>query len=171
MLGSLTSGELGTGVGAGQKAAGRNVQDYISARGDMGAFEELMGPLRKVFQAETDRGAAQIRESFGATGNRMSTGLAREEGLFRGESADRLNALMSQLFLGEQSNLLNAIGLQGQLGKEAIAPVFSLASMGILPEELYNMGSKWDRYTGVATDIIDTLTGLKGFGDPNKLWG
>jgi hypothetical protein len=120
-----------------------------------------MGPLRKLFQQDTDRAAADTREAFGATGNRMSSALAREEGRMRGERGTQLDALMSQLFLGEQGNLLNAIGLQGQLGTQALTPFMTLGSMGILPEELYNMGSKWDRYTGVARDTIDIVKGMK----------
>lgn len=154
--------DFGGGFGKGQIAGAEGIQDYISARQTPDQFAELMDPLRKMFDIETERAAAAQKESLGMTGNRFSTSLAREQGRLRGERATQLDALMSQLFLGEQGNLLQALGMQHQMGSEAIEPFFQFAEMGILPEQLYKQDSAWKRYSGFMKDIQDLAAGIKG---------
>lgn len=158
--------DFGGGFGKGQIAGAEGIQDFISARQSPEQFAELMGPLRKMFDIETERAAAAQRESLGMTGNRFSTSLAREQGRLRGERSTELDALMSQLFLGEQGKLLQALGMQHDMGTAAIEPFFRFAEMGILPEQLYKQDSAWKRYSGVAKDFLEIVKGIRDMGNP-----
>lgn len=112
-----------------------SVDSFIQARETPEQFMSLMGPLREVFQLNTDRAAGEVREGLSQTGNRLSTAAAREEGKVRNEGNLNLEALLSQLFLGDQANLLNAIGQKQNMAIQNTAPAFDFAGAGILPDQ------------------------------------
>ena len=161
LRGMMSQGGFGDPISSTQKAAAGGTQDFIDARKDTDAFNELMGPLRKAFEVDTDRAAAGQRESLGMLGGRFSTGLAREEGRLRGERATELDAMISQMFLQEQSNLLGALGLQSQQGQSFMQPFMDFGKMGIFEENMFIEDSPWDRYAGASKDVLDFAKGLK----------
>ena len=127
-LTEMITGTAEPGSGGPFGDAQRGIQDFATARSSPEQFLELMGPLREMFNRETDKQVAQTRESFGVTGNRLSTGLAREEGRQRTERGTDLDALISGLFLKEQENLLKSFELLR-------SPFLDIARQGILPED------------------------------------
>ena len=139
----MSQGEFGAPISPTQKAAASGTQDFISDRSNPEMFNELMGPLRKAFERDTDRAAAGQRESIGMLGGRFSTGLAREEGRLRGDRATDLDAMISQMFLQEQGNLLSALGLQGQLGQQFMDPFMDFGKMGIFPDHQVVSDNPW----------------------------
>ena len=134
--GGVGGDTLGQGIGAPQQAAGENISDFIAGSKDLEAFNEMLGPLRKSFGRETQRGEAAIKESMGALGNRFSTSTQKNVGQFRGERASQIESLIADMFLRNQSNLLGAIGQQQQFGIQNLQPFFDFAGLGILPEDL-----------------------------------
>ncbi len=126
--------------------AQQGFRDFATARSTPEQFLELMGPLRAIFERETEKSVAQTREGFSATGNRQGTGLAREEGRVRTEQATNLDALMSQLFLREQDNLLKALsGLR--------EPFTQFGAQGILPEQTIVSDSPFVTLTKTLADL------------------
>ena len=148
-------GQLGDPIGPGQTAAAAGVQDFITARETPDQFLELMGPLRDVFNRQTDRAAAQTRESLGATGNRFSTSLIKEEGRLRGERGTELDAMISQLFLQDQGSLLQALGLQNQFATSALSPFLNLSGLGINPDQTIVSDSPFVTYMKLLTDSAE----------------
>lgn len=155
-------GQFGDPLGALQTEAASGVQDFIGARETPEQFLELMGPLRDVFNRQTDLDAAQTKESLGQSGNRFSTAVPSLIGRQRGERATQLDALMSQAFLQEQGGLLQALGMLQGFGQEATRPFFDFAKMGILPEQTVVQDSPFVTGAGVLTDILKAISGLKG---------
>ncbi len=140
------SGEGEEGAGGDLGVAQQGFRDFATARSTPEQFLELMGPLRAIFERETEKDVAQTREGFSATGNRQGTGLAREEGRVRTEQATNLDALMSQLFLREQDNLLKALsGLR--------EPFTQFGSQGILPEQTIVSDSPFVTLTKTLADL------------------
>jgi hypothetical protein len=131
----FNSADFGKGVSAPNREAMGSVDSFIKARETPDQFMSLMGPLREVFQINTDRAAGEVREGFSQTGGRLSTALGREEGKARNEGNLNLEALMSQLFLGDQANLLNAIGQKQNMAVQNTAPVFDFGAAGVLPDQ------------------------------------
>ena len=121
--GQLSEGSFGTGVGPLQREAGTAARQLVnSGGGEQFKFDPLINDLTNIFNRETDRGAAQIREGFGGMGGRFSTGLAREEGKFRRESGTDFNAMLGDMFRqsfeSRQNRLQQGIGMLGQLGNQ-----------------------------------------------------
>ncbi len=131
LLKFLTGNLTGEGVAGGGGDVGfaqQGLRDFATARSTPEQFLELMGPLRAIFERQTEVDVAKTREGAVATGNRQSIGLAREEGRVRTESNTNLQALLSDLFLKEQSNLVNALGAIRQ-------PFLDFAQLGINPDQ------------------------------------
>lgn len=141
LLTGMVTSETGGGFAEGQKG----ISDFASARSSPEQFLELMGPLREMFDRETERQVSQTREGFSATGNRQSLGLAREEGRQRTERGTNLDALISDLFLKEQSNLLRAF-------ESLRSPFIDFGKLGILPEDTFLKDS---RFTTITRGIGD----------------
>ena len=140
------SGEGGVEGGGGFGAAQRGFAEFAEARSTPEQFLELMGPLRAVFERQTERDVAQTREGFSAAGGRLGTGLAREEGRVRTERSTELDALMSQLFLQEQDKLLTALsGLR--------APFMQFGAQGIQPEQTVVTDAPFVAFTKVLADL------------------
>lgn len=132
----LTSSDtFGGGVTGAQQGAMKSMDKFIGARETPEQFMKLMGPLKEMFQLNTDKSAAQTRESFGATGNRMSRSAMKAEGATRNEGNLSLQAMLSQLFMGDQANLLGAIGQKQQMANQNIAPALDFGAMGIMPDQ------------------------------------
>lgn len=130
----ITGGTFGEGFGPLQREAGTAIQQFTHNRADPANFAKLMGPLREMFNTQTDRGAAQVREGMGAAGNRFSTSTMREEGRFRGERANALDAQIGQMFQESQNQLLQGLGMMQNFGAQNVNPFFQMASQGINPE-------------------------------------
>ena len=145
LLTGMVTSETGGGFAEGQKG----ISDFASARSSPEQFLELMGPLREMFDRETERQVSQTREGFSATGNRQSLGLAREEGRQRTERGTNLDALISDLFLKEQSNLLRAF-------ESLRSPFIDFGKLGILPEDTF---IKDPRFTTLTRGIGDLAKG------------
>lgn len=130
----IAGGTFGAGVGPAQQGAISSAQGFIKARESPEQFLQLMGPLREMFNIQTEKDVAQTREGFGAAGGRLSKGLAREEGRVRNERGIAGDAAISQLFLQDQDRLLQGINLLGSLGAQSLLPFLQLGGMGINPE-------------------------------------
>ena len=69
----------------------------------------LFAALEPIEARETERGAAAIREMFGALGSRFSTPLAREEGRFRADLSSRFGATREAALLDANAQQIQAI--------------------------------------------------------------
>ena len=158
-LTEMITGNAEPGSGGPFGAAQQGLADFATARSSPEQFLELMGPLREMFNRETDRQVAQTTESFGASGNRLSTGLAREGGRQRTERGTNLDALISQLFLSEQENLLKAFELMR-------SPFLDIGKLGILPEDTIVNDSPFvtgaNIFGNLASGAGDVITAVKG---------
>jgi hypothetical protein len=134
---------LGTGLGEMQQMAGDYINQFILSRLNPESFAALAAPITEAFNRETDRGAAQLRESLGAMGNRFSSSLTREEGRFRGERQQDISTQLANMFAQEQANLLGAIQLQQLFGEQNIAPFLQFAGLGIQPEQTVVTDNPW----------------------------
>lgn len=142
----LLTGMVTSETGGGFAEAQKGFSDFASARSSPEQFLELMGPLREMFDRETERQVSQTREGFSATGNRQSLGLAREEGRQRTERGTNLDALISDLFLKEQGNLLKAFELMR-------APFTGIGSQGIFEEDSFVIDSPFTTFTRGIGDL------------------
>ncbi len=158
LRGELSGEAFGKGVGPLQQQAGTAIQQFVSGGGGQFDLTKLFSGLEEQFQRETDRGASEIRESFGSLGGRFGTPLAREEGRFRRESATDfftgLEDILRQEHGGQQERLLQGIGLMGQLGGQSLQPFLQMAQLGILPDELLVGPSKFAQLTGGLGDLL-----------------
>lgn len=158
----LTGGVYGEGVGPLQREAGTAIRQFVEARQTPDQFANLLQPIIDINRREVDRGAAQIRESFGAMGQRLGTPLARAEGDFRAEAGQNLDRLLSQLFMQEQGNLLQALGLMQTMGDMNIQPFLQMASLGILPENTIVTDSPWVTGAQTIAGLMEGVGSLAG---------
>lgn len=135
LRGQIAGGDFGSGVTKTQRSATDSAEKFIDDRQSPEAFAELMGPLRKMFDIQTNRSAAATREAFSQTGNRFSTSLGKVESQGRNERDLQLDSLLSELFLQEQGRLLQGIELLGKMGSSNIAPFMALGQQGINPDQ------------------------------------
>lgn len=84
----------------------------------------------------TDRGAAQIRESMGAAGNRFSSSLARTEGQFRSEAGTNLDQLIAQILTDQGARQTQAQQFDVNANFQALAPFLQAMQQGVIPEEI-----------------------------------
>lgn len=131
----LGGGSFGSGIAAPQQQAMQSVNQFISARETPEQFMALMGPLREMFQLNSDKAAAQTREGQSIAGTRLSRSTASAEGATRNEGMLGLESLMSQLFLQDQGNLLNAIGQKQGMAQQNVDPFLQFGSAGIMPDQ------------------------------------
>ena len=149
------SGEGGAEGGGDFGAAQRGLGEFAEARSSPEQFLELMGPLRAMFDRETERNVAQTKEDFSVTGNRLGTGLAREAGRVRTERSTDLDALMSQLFLQEQDKLLTAL-------TSLRDPFVQFGSQGIQPDKTIVSDAPFVAITKTLADLAKGAGALIG---------
>lgn len=141
LQGELSSG-LGTGVGPLQKQSGSAIQKFVETRGQPGMTPETQAVINALVQTSntaTNRGAADIRESMGAAGNRYSSATGNTEALFRAEAgAARDQAVANTALQATQfdvQSLLNAIGMMNNMGAQNLAPFMQAMGQGVIPDE------------------------------------
>lgn len=104
--------------------------------------EALLRQLEQLQGRQLGTNVAQQRESLGAQGLAAGgSSRAAGEASLRSQSALGFEALAGNI-MREQTNiqnqqLLQAIGLGGQLSQQNIAPFLQMASLGILPEQVF----------------------------------
>lgn len=124
---SLRAGGLGTPVGPVAAKTSAALDEFIRQRSDPSNFLATVEPLKELFDRETERGIAALRESMGMMGQRFGTPLAKEEANLRLERNNQLNSMINELFRQEQANLLSALGLQKSLADSGIEPYLQVA--------------------------------------------
>jgi len=160
--GGTPGSEFGTGLSGPTRAAGGNIADFIKNASSMEAFNEMLGPLRKSFERETQKGEASIKESLGATGNRFSTAVSGQTGQHRQERGNALDQIIAQMFQQNQGNLLGAIGQQQAFGQQNLQPFWDFAGLGILPEQTIvsdSAASQWLKAAGGAASSAAAVVG------------
>lgn len=116
LQGELSAGAFQLGPGPQQRRAGTALDQFVSTLeqrlGDPNRTSELVGALETQSARRTNRQAGDLREAFGAAGNRFSTGLANSEALLRAESLANLDAIAGNVALQQEQFDTNAL-LQG----------------------------------------------------------
>lgn len=181
LQGHIAAGSLGEGFGGLQRDAGSAIRQFVNSGGPNTAgmldadLTGLLDALSTVNARNTDRQAMDLREQFGAAGNRFSTGLSVGEGILRSDSLDNLNARLAELgnrTLGIQQRArefdvgsqLQAIGSMFGMGTQSLAPFLQMAGMGILPEEIVQR-------PGLLGQLGGTILGLGGAALGNPVLG
>jgi len=170
LQGQLSSDAFGTGVGPLQRESGTALRQFVSAlqNGNGGVSEgsaKLIQGLEASGGARIERGAADLREQGGITGNRFGSSLAQGEALFRSEA----NAELDQTIGGIQEQgrqfdsgqLLEAISQlfgQGQANTDTIG---NFAQLGINPEETIISPSKTTQVVTGLTGLVNAASGFK----------
>lgn len=159
-FGGLDS-EAGTAIRQFMARGGANLPAIRDVSGPGVNFGEMIDALETVQNRNVNRNAADLREQFGAAGTRYGTTAQQGEGRFRAEAAQDWNVQLGQLAmaldnmrradetLGVNRDVAAAnFALQGgnqelqsimqmfSMGQANLAPLFQLAAMGILPDEI-----------------------------------
>jgi hypothetical protein len=103
------------------------VQDYST---------QLMDAVTARSGLATDRNAAQIRESFGASGNRISSSLAAKEGQYRNEAGMNLDQIIAQILTEQGDRTQSARQFDVGANQAALNPYMQAMQLGALPEEV-----------------------------------
>lgn len=160
----VLGGAFGEGLGPLQREAGTATRQFIKSRQTMDDFGKLAQPLIDISRRETDRSAADLRESFGIAGSRFGTPLAFGESRLRTDAGQNLDATLAELFQQEQGRLLEAIGMLQSIGQQNIEPIMNMAQLGVLPEEMFAVDSPWMlAIEGIAALAEGAGTAASGF--------
>ena len=142
-----------------QRESGSSPRQYlqsvmgINTAGDLrNDSDRVIGGIQKGHNMRVDRGASQIREQFGGAGHRISSSLAAKEGQFRNEAGINLEELIGQVLLNQSAQEQAARQFDVQANISAFAPLFQMASLGIMPEEIIAT-------PGVGSQILTGITG------------
>lgn len=112
--------------------------------------------LTKVIQTETDRGAADIRARYGASGGTsLGTPGAVAEGIFRSDSAPKIASVLGELGLKAETLKQQGRQSQGSLLASIIASIADISKTGYAP-------ARNDVIVGKNSGLsaIDALAGL-----------
>jgi hypothetical protein len=142
LQGLMDAGSLGTGVGPLQQGAGDAITNFvntgvsrIASGGVDPGTDALIGALTERSAVSTNRQAGDLREAFGAAGNRFGSGLANAEALLRGEASGNLSTTIGDILTQRQGqneqNVLQGIGLQAGIGQSSLAPFLALLAQGL----------------------------------------
>lgn len=131
--GAQTVGPQQRGVGGSPAAALGGIN---TAAGVRDQTPGLIDALTQRANVATDRGAAQIRESFGAQGGRLGTSRQRVEGQFRNEAGFDLNQIIQQILTGQAGRETQAQQFDVGANQQFFQLLSSIAGLGIIPEEL-----------------------------------
>lgn len=160
----LLGGTFGEGLTGGQREAGTAIKQFVNARQTPEQFNKLAAPLIDLSNLNLDRSASDLRESFGAAGNRFGSGAAGGEAKLRSEANTNLNAQLSELFNSQQGQLLQGIMGMQQFGLQNLQPFMDFASQGILPEQMFVQDSPFVQSMKLLTQLVDAAGGAaKGF--------
>ena len=146
LQGHLTSDAFGKGVGPLQRQAGDALQRFIDAKTNRP--EGILSELAPLFTAATDqanqvakRGIADTRDRASLAGNsRLGSGAVNLESRLLEDISVGLGSNLAQIAqsarAADEQSILSAIGALQGFGDSNLAPLFQLAAMGILPEEI-----------------------------------
>jgi len=147
LQGQIAEGSFGQGAGPLQRHAGtaleqylNSIQERVSSGQDSNQTSQLISSLTKGSETRTNRQAADLREGFGAAGNRFGSAGALGEARLRGDVASNLDQTIGGIRTNQAQfdagQLLNTINLLQNLGQGNVDLFSRFAQMGILPEEL-----------------------------------
>jgi hypothetical protein len=159
--GAQTEGPLQNNLGRSPAAA---IGGVNTASGVTNQTSGLIDAVTQRSNVATDRGAAQIRESFGAQGNRLSTGLARTEGQFRNEAGFDLSQIIAGINNQQAGRETQAAQFDASANNQILQILSGIAGTGILPEELLVS-------PGIGSQILSGLlqTGASFAGRPSGI--
>lgn len=145
---------LGAPVTALQQEAGTSARQFVQAlQGgtavrDVPSREGVRGVIRRDINRATEEQAANLRESFGASGSgRFGSSLLGAERELRTDALTQLADALTQMEfqagqlgiqrdLGVGRQLLQGIQSMQSFGAQNLQPFLQLAATGILPEEI-----------------------------------
>lgn len=156
------TGDFGSGVGSAGQAATSGIQSFIQAAQqgvEAGGVDPGTQALIEAITARSgvvaDRQAADLREAYGAAGNRFGTALARGEGQLRSDIALGADQIIAQTLANRQSqneaNLIQSLALLQQQGALNIQPFLTALGIGLPQAE--NVVSP-----GVGSQILSGVT-------------
>lgn len=153
-----------------------NFQQKLGGINTAGSFADetpaLLNALTARSNATTDRNAAALREGNSALGNRFGSSAARGEGLLRAESGLNLDQLLASVMIDRANALQQARQFDVGANIEAVNPLFNLAGLGIIPNEVIaSPGVGQQILTGGLQALGTYLGGGGGFGGLGKLFG
>lgn len=134
--GPLQGQGIGTSPQQYDNSIARRIGGVDTASGVQDFTPQLIESVTAKSNLNTDRNAAQVRESLGAGGSRLGTSLAKVEGRTRNEAGVDLSQLIAQILMGQNQQVTQARQFDVQANQQALAPFVNLASQGILPQEI-----------------------------------
>lgn len=143
-LSSLKTGAPGPLQQQGVGASGQQYDNGLAqlfggvntAAGVKNYTPQLIDATTNVSNRQTDRNAAQIRESFGASGNRLGTSRARVEGQYRNEAGDTLAQTIASILMAQNQAETQARQFDVGANQAAFGTYANIAGAGILPQEI-----------------------------------
>lgn len=163
LQGQIDEGAFGTGVGPLQREAGTSAKQFVNSMqgapdvntaGKVGDYSKrLIDSTTELSNRQTNRGAADLREAFGAAGTRYGSSLATGEGRYRADANMDLGNIIAQILTSqgdrEQSarqfdvnanqnknaQFMNALSQLFGMGEANTAPFLGISQQGILNPE------------------------------------
>lgn len=151
---SIAGGTFGSGFGPLQRGAGTAIQQYVNARQTPEMFNKLAEPLVKLADIQLGKNLGNLKEAFSIGGNRFSSSAAKGIAQEQTDSSANLQAQLSDLFMKGQDQLFNAIQAMQTMGTQDLAPLFSMAGMGILPEQTVYQDSPFVKGVQLWTNLM-----------------
>lgn len=167
---------FGNGFGALQREAGTSARQFVNSGGGQFNTSELFSNMEKIHDRKVDEGAQGLREAFAAIGGRFGDGLAKAEGDFRANEAANFGAQIGEIqrqeFASQQDRLLKGIMAMFDMGTQANAPIWGMASSGIIPSDTVVQDSPFSQGLGILKGGLDLFSGLKDlFGNKSPFGG
>lgn len=132
-VGPMQTGKIGSG---GQQTLASRVGGVNTTGALTDNSSQLIKALQNTSNIRTNRDAAQIQEGFGAQGGRLSTGLAREEGLFRNEAGANLDQLIGSVMMEQAAREQAARQFDVSANQQVLQLFANMAALGIIPSEV-----------------------------------